>query len=696
MPNRDWLLEIGVEEMPARFVPDSLTQLEEKMLHWLDENHIAHGVAETFATPRRLTIRVRDVVEGQADVEEEVRGPAKRIAVGADGGWSKAAVGFARKQGLTTADLVLEEYKGETYVFARRHVKGRATVELLKEGVPEVLSALTFPKSMRWGNRRLRFIRPVRWLVGLFGEEVVPFTWAGVTADKVTRGHRFLGAEATIPVAEQYEDILKEQAVVVDIEARRADIRSQLARLEKEKGWQIPIDGDLLEEVTHLVEFPTALSGSFDEAYLELPASVLITTMREHQRYFPVEDANGKLLPFFITVRNGDECSLGKVAKGNEKVLSARLADARFFFEEDQKLSIEKAVEKLNNVIFFEGLGTIGDHVHRIRALAETLADRLELEDGERKTLLRAADICKFDISTYMVNEFPELSGVMGQVYAKQAGESEDVAEAIEEHYYPRFANDRSPKGSAGTLISLLDKLDGVVAAFSLGIQPTGSQDPYSLRRRAAGVIQILADSTWKSLTLSTLFDLALDQLTEDGWLKRPADEVKDELTAFFDLRLKALLQEEGIRYDIIDALLTGESTTPSLMLDKARVLVREVEKDEFKQVVEGFSRAANLADKGEPGLTINRDLLEAWAERELLATIGNAGEAFTKAEARQDAQGMYDEISKLAPVIHRFFDDVLVMDENVANRNNRLALLQQIDALVSRFALFKKIVFAS
>ncbi|SFS81941.1 glycine--tRNA ligase subunit beta [Marininema halotolerans] len=696
MPNRDWLLEIGVEEMPARFVSGSLAQLKEKMLKWLDEHHISYGVAETFATPRRLSIRVRDVVEGQADVEEEVRGPAKRIAVGADGGWSKAAEGFARKQGLTTADLVLEEFKGETYVFARRHVKGRATLELLTEGVPAVLSSLTFPKSMRWGNRRLRFIRPVRWLVGLFGEEVVPFSFAGVTAGNVTRGHRFLGGEATIPVADQYESVLKNEAVMVDVEARREAIRSQLAVLEEEQGWKIPIDEDLLEEVTHLVEIPTALYGSFDEAYLELPASVLITTMREHQRYFPVEDAKGKLLPFFITVRNGDEHSLDQVARGNEKVLSARLADARFFFEEDKKLKIETAVDKLNHVVFFEGLGTIGDHVRRIRALSEALLDRLDITGEAQQTLLRAADICKFDGSTYMVNEFPELSGVMGRVYATQAGETEEVAEAIEEHYYPRFAGDRSPRGTAGILISLLDKLDAVAAAFSLGIQPTGSQDPYSLRRRAAGVIQILADPAWKNLTLSFLFDLALDQLEKDGWLKRPAEEVKEELTAFFELRLKALLQEEGVRYDIIDALLTGDSTTPSLLLDKARVLAQEVEKDDFKLVVEGFSRAANLAEKGEAGLTINRDLLEAWAERELLATIRKSSEAFTEREARQDAQGMFQEISKLAPVIHRFFDEVLVMDENPEIRNNRLALLQQIDELVSRFALFKKIVFAS
>ncbi|MFC4076723.1 glycine--tRNA ligase subunit beta [Salinithrix halophila] len=696
MPERDWLLEIGLEEVPARFVADGLEQLKQKLTRWLEDNRITYQSTEVYATPRRLAVLVKGVADRQADVEEEVRGPAKRIAVAADGSWSKAAEGFARKQGLNPDQLVLEEFKGETYVFARKHVEGKPTAKLLKESIPDVLSAISFPKAMRWGSRRTRFIRPVRWLVGLFGEEVIDFEWAGVTADNTTRGHRFLGEDTVIPAPDQYVARLKEQYVVADVEERRAAIRAQLSRLEEDYGWRIPVDEDLLDEVTHLVEYPTALYGSFDKTYLELPSAVLITTMREHQRYFPVEGEGGQLLPYFVTVRNGDDHALATVAKGNEKVLSARLADARFFFEEDQKVPIATAVAKLDNVVFFEGLGTIGDQVRRIQALSTELAHRLGLSEGVRDTVQRAAEICKFDLSTLMVDEFPELSGLMGEVYAKKAGESVEVARAIQEHHYPRFAGDRLPEGTVGSLISLSDKLDAVVSAFSLGIQPTGSQDPYGLRRRASGVIHMLAERGWREVSLLNLIDLALVRLEQDGWLNRPASEVKEELTSFFNLRLKALLQEAGIRYDIIDALLAGDTSHPSLVLEKARVLAEEVEKDDFKHVVEGFSRAANLAEKGEAGLEVNRDLLEAWTERELLASIRNAAEAYEEAEAKHDARAMFEAIGKLAPVIHRFFDDVLVMAEDPGIRNNRLALLQQIDGLVGRFAAFKQIVFAS
>lgn len=696
MAEQNWLVEIGCEEIPARFVESGVQQLREKLTRWLEENRLSFGKVHTYATPRRLAVLVENVADAQADVEEEVRGPAKRIAVAEDGSWTKAAEGFARKQGISPDQLQLREYKGETYVFAHKHQEGKRTATLIGEELANVLKGLHFPKAMRWGDRRTRFIRPVRWLVCLFGEEVVPVKWAGVTGGNRTFGHRFLGGETEIGQPADYVETLRDQKVMVEMEARREEIRQQLHRMEEQNGWRIPVDEELLDEVTQLVELPTALSGSFDERFLELPEAVLITTMREHQRYFPVRDRDHHLLPHFVTVRNGDNRALEQVAKGNEKVLSARLADARFFYEEDLKLSISTAVAKLDQVVYLEGLGSVGDQARRIRKLVEELADQLGLENPERSRLFRAADICKFDLSTHMVDEFPELSGVMGEEYARRAGEDPEVARAIMEHHYPRFAGDRLPEGRLGSLISLADKMDAVVAAFSLGIQPTGSQDPYGLRRKASAVVHILMDRGWSRLPLSLLIDLSLNRLQADGWLQRDREQVKEEISAFFHLRLKGALQEKGIRYDLIDAVLLSDLSSPQLMLEKARVLTDAVAREDFKMIVEGFSRASNLAAKGGSELQVNRDLLEVWAERELYASIRSASEDFSAAEKRQDAEGMFAAIAKLAPAIHRFFDDVLVMAEDETTRTNRLALLRETDRLTKRFAAFNKIVFSS
>ncbi|MDR6225035.1 glycine--tRNA ligase subunit beta [Desmospora profundinema] len=696
MPERDWLLEIGCEEIPARFVEGGLKQLKEKTLTWLKENRISHGEVNAWATPRRLTLLIKGVADQQEDVSEEVRGPAQRIAQDGDGNWTKAAEGFARKQGVDVTALVLKEHKGETYVFARKQEQGKPTIRLMEEELPTVLDGIHFPKAMRWGSRRTRFIRPVRWMVCLWGNEEVPLAWAGVTAGRETRGHRFLGSRTVLESPASYMETLRQQHVIVDAEERREMIRSQLKQLEEQHGWTIPVDPELLDEVTYLVETPTALYGRFDEAYLKLPPAVLITTMREHQRYFPVEGADGQLLPYFVTVRNGNDHALSTVARGNEKVLSARLADARFFYEEDQKLPIATAVEKLDQVVYYEDLGTIGDQVRRIRASVQEMAGRLQLPDTDIQTLLRAAEICKFDLSTQMVYEFPELSGLMGRDYALKAGEDEAVADAIEEHHYPRAAGDRLPQGTAGALISLADKIDAVVSAFAIGIQPTGSQDPYGLRRRAAGAVQILTGRGWSALPLSELTGLTLKRLADDGWVKRSLDEVQEELDTFFRLRIKAMLQEAGIRYDIIDAVLAAGTDQPKLVLDKARTLAARVDAEAFKSVVEGFSRAANLAKKDTDGAPVDRERFESQAEHDLWNAVQETRESFETALTARDTDRMLDALSALAPSIHAFFEEVLVMADDEAVRRNRLALLREIDALVGRFAAFNQLVFAS
>ncbi|MGA8943101.1 MAG: glycine--tRNA ligase subunit beta [Thermoactinomyces sp.] len=691
--SKDLLLEIGCEEIPARFVDEAVSQLAEKLTGWLEEHRISYGESRTFATPRRLAVRISNVNERQEDIYEEVKGPAERIARQADGTWSKAARGFAGKQGISVEQLVIKEVKGENYVFANIHHEGKQTKELLLKGIPSILDHLHFPKTMRW-NSRVRFIRPVRWLVCLFGDEKIPFSWAGLTAGNETEGHRFLGSRVSVPDAKAYEQVLEKQYVLAEVDKRKNLIASQLRQLEKQEGWVIPVDKGLLDEVTHLVEYPTALYGRFEEEFLQLPREVLVVTMREHQRYFPVEDQNGQLLPFFVTVRNGDDRYLESVARGNEKVLRARLADARFFFEEDLKISLEEAVKKLDQIVYQDELGSLGERVGRIRQLASALAEAACLSQSEQALLERAAQICKFDIVTQMVGEFPELEGVMGQTYALHAGEEKEVAQAVYEHYLPRFAGDNLPTLRIAGLLSLADKMDAIVSSFGIGIQPTGSQDPYGLRRKAAGIIQILLEEDYHSLSLVRLWQNALDLLEEAGLLKVDRSVVDKELHDFFALRLRTILQETGIRYDIIDAVLKSDLAYPVQIMEKAKVLMEQIGRESFKHEVEGFTRVANLAAKAETD-HLDPSLFREEAEQLLARSLQEATEKYEQAKQQKDTQEMYRTLAAMTPEIHRFFDQVMVMVEDESVRNNRLALLKKITQCTSQFADFDRIVFA-
>jgi glycyl-tRNA synthetase beta chain len=693
MSERDLLLEIGCEEVPARFIDGAVQQLGDKVSAWLTENRIQHGAVKTYATPRRLTVLIHAVAEKQADKEEEVRGPAARIAKTPDGGWSKAAEGFARKNGLTVDQLTLKEVKGETYVFAQLHQPGEETVAQLLKGLPEVISSLHFPKTMRW-NDRTRFIRPVRWLVCLFGEEVVPVEWAGLKAGNLTRGHRFLGQEIALSTPERYVEDLRGQYVLADVEERRNLILSQLRQLEETHNWKIPVDEGLLDEVTHLVEYPTAFYGTFSAEYLAVPREVLITTMREHQRYFPVEDRSGQLLPFFVAVRNGDSNGLENVAKGNEKVLRARLADARFFYDEDLKLPIEEANAKLANIVYQEELGSVGDRIGRIGEVARILAEQGGLP-VDRSKLDRAAAICKFDLATQMVGEFPELEGIMGSHYALAHGEDAEVAKAIHEHYLPRFSGDDVPQHLLGGLIGLADKMDAIAASFGIGIQPTGSQDPYGLRRKAAGIVQILLSPSFQSLSLTALIKAAVDQLAQAGLLKVERLEVERDLLQFFALRLKAVMQEMEIRYDVIEAVLGGELSYPAFIIRKAQVLMDQLDRDAFKLEVEGFTRVANLAAKADD-TAVTADLFADPAEHSLYEALNRAKTEWERAKENDDPSALYHALIIMVPEIHQYFDQVMVMVDDETVRKNRLALLREITSLTSAFAAFEHVVFPS
>ncbi|KQU17251.1 glycine--tRNA ligase subunit beta [Bacillus sp. Leaf13] len=689
MSKRDLLLEIGLEEMPARFVTASMKQLSDKVQKWLKEKAIEFGAVEAFSTPRRLAILVKDVSESQKDIEEEAKGPAKKIALDSEGNWSKAALGFVRGQGMTAEDIYFKELKGIEYAHVNKFIKGQPTSQLLSE-LQEIISGMTFPKNMRWANQDLRFVRPIKWLIALFGNEVVPFSIADVETGRETKGHRFLGEVAMIEAPEQYEATLRDQFVMANPDKRRSVILEQIKSLEQEKGWIIPVDEDLLEEVNNLVEYPTVLFGHFEEEFLELPAEVLITSMKEHQRYFPVKDQDGKLLAFFVTVRNGDDRHLEKVSKGNEKVLRARLSDAAFFFKEDQKKEIADALKKLDNIVYHEEIGTLAEKTARVTAVTGVLADALNLK-AEKDLALRAAEIAKFDLVSHMVYEFPELQGYMGEKYALLKGEAKEVAAAINEHYMPRHADDNVPPSVIGAVVSIAEKIDTLASFFAIGVIPTGSQDPYALRRQASGVVQILAEKKW-NISLEELITLGLKGLESKGLLKRDLEEVKADMFTFFKARVKHLLQEQQIRYDLIDAVLIDEIGFIHSLVERAHVLDAKKDEAGFKESLEALSRVMNIAVKCDHKVTVDPNAFENEQEKALYEKYQTV--ALRYAESKKEKE-RFEHLISLQSEIESYFENTMVMADDEAIRNNRLSLMKEISDLVSGFAAMNKIILS-
>lgn len=676
---KDLLLEIGLEEVPARFVRGAVNQLKEKTVKWLDTARIAHGEVEAYATPRRIAVLVRDVEEKQADVSEEVKGPSRKIALDEQGTWSKAALGFARSQGVEPEAFYFKELGGVEYIYANKSSIGTVTFDVLPEGLTSLITSMSFPKNMRWGSHELKFVRPIKWLLTLFGEKVIPIEITDVQSGTITRGHRFLGGETSVTSPSYYVERLREQQVVVNAAEREQLILDQIHALAAEKNWKIDVKADLLEEVVFLVEYPNVLFGTFDEAFLKIPQEVLITSMREHQRYFPVLDEQGKLLPFFVTVRNGDRTSIEQVAKGNEKVLRARLSDARFFYAEDQKTPISDSLQKLAKIVYHEELGMVSDKVGRIQATAAKLATALDLDPQTVDDIARTAEICKFDLVTQMVYEFPELQGVMGEDYARKAGEREAVAVAINEHYQPRFAGDRAPGSLTGAIVSLADKIDTIVGCFSIGIIPTGSQDPYALRRQAAGIIQIILAHGLK-LPLDRLFDLSLE-VHSGKPMKREAADIRKDLYEFFALRVKNVLSEQGIRYDVVDAVMAAGYNDLRQTVNRAAAVTAFAageRRDEFKLAVDALNRVSNLASKA-ASKDVAPSLFADEAEGELYAAWQAVSESIAECINNDDAAGAIAKLAGLKEPITAYFDRVMVMAEDEAVRANRLALLALI-----------------
>lgn len=691
---KDLLLEIGLEEVPARFVRSAMNQLKTKMEAWLADSKLEHGAVKAYATPRRLAVLVHDLAEKQADSDEEAKGPSRKIAQDEAGNWSKAALGFARSQGVEPEQLYFQELAGVEYAYARKSSKGLATAELLPEGLRNLITSMSFPKNMRWGEHELRFVRPIRSLVALLGQEVIPFEITGVSTGNVSRGHRFLGEDAVVQEPSRYRESLRAQHVIVDVAEREELIMTQLDELKKEKGWTIAVKEDLLEEVLFLVEYPSALYGTFDEKFLHIPQEVLITSMREHQRYFPVLDESGRLLPYFVTVRNGDLRSIDLVAKGNEKVLRARLSDAKFFYDEDHKLTIERALSKLETIVYHEELGTVAQKVNRITAIAEVIASHLNVSETTAQDVTRAAQICKFDLVSQMVYEFPELQGIMGEDYARKLNEREAVAKAVNEHYQPRFSGDRVPSDLTGAIVSLADKIDTIVGCFSIGIVPTGSQDPYALRRQAAGIVQIVLAFDLK-LELNELYDFAIT-VHESRGIKRSAGDIRKDLGDFFALRVKNWLSEGSIRYDVVDAVMAAGFYNLKLTANRASVVQEHAggdSKAEFKLVVEQFNRVSNLVLKS-TGEDVDVSLFIEPAEGQLYDAWLAQRNTFQNAVHKRDISAALESLASLKPVIHSYFDSVMVMAPEEKIRINRLATLTSIAKDIALVADFSKLVW--
>lgn len=676
---KDLLLEIGLEEMPAHVVTPSRIQLEEKVIKFLDEHHLDYETVQSFATPRRLAVKVTAIPEKQADVEEEVKGPAKKIALDAEGNWSKAAQGFVRGQGVTTEDIVFKELNGVEYVYVTKFTKGQSAKEVLTK-LNDVITSLTFPVTMHWANYDFEYIRPIHWIVALLDDEVIPFNVLDVTTGQTSRGHRFLGDDVTFQHANEYEAKLKEQFVVVQPNERKQMIVDQANALAAEKNWQLALDKELLEEVTNLVEYPTAFVGSFDEKYLSVPDEVLVTSMKEHQRYFDVRNDQGLLMPHFIAVRNGDNVHLENVIKGNEKVLIARLEDAEFFYNEDKKLTIEACVEKLKNVTFHEKIGSIYEKMQRVALIAQIIGRKVGLSEEELEDLKRASEIYKFDLVTNMVGEFPELQGIMGEKYALLQGEKPAVATAIREHYLPTSSEGELPETAIGAVLALADKLDSVFSFFSVGMIPTGSNDPYALRRQTYGVIRIIEDKGWTFplVQLQTEVDEAVNQDVEKYGVL--LNEGQAEVVEFVKARLRQLLMTKNVRHDIIDAVVSAEQADLSKLFASANILKSRFEDQDFKPSMEALTRVINLAKKGQELLGdteegIDPSLFENKAEKELYQAVNDLSEAFATRTIAEN----YEALVNLRPLIGAYFNETMVMVEDEKVKQNRLKQLMQI-----------------
>ncbi|WP_294762250.1 glycine--tRNA ligase subunit beta [uncultured Lactobacillus sp.] len=684
---KDYLFEIGTEEMPAHVVERSVKQLAQRTEKFLKEKGLKFKCTKTFSTPRRLTVLVEALAEKQEDIDEIKKGPAKKIALDQDKNWTKAAQGFARGQGMTTDDIYFDKLKGTEYAYVHVKKEGKKTSDILL-GMSEIIKSMTFPTKMRWDSHDFEFVRPIHWLVSLYGSDVIPVKILDITAGRKTAGHRFLGDSVVLANSSDYEDALKDQFVIVDANKRRKMIIDQMNKLVKKNNWQIKPDESLLEEVTNLVEYPTVFAGSFAKKYLQMPKEVLITSMKDNQRYFEVYDQNGELINHFIAVRNGNKDYLENVVSGNEKVLVARLDDAQFFYDEDRKYPLSHFVQKLDNVSFHDKIGSMSEKMKRVNIIGDFLAKRWHLDKQVVSDFDRASQIYKFDLVTQMVGEFAELQGVMGRHYAKLAGEKDDVAAAIAEHYMPTTSEGNLPQTTVGSLLSIADKLDTIITFFAVGMIPSSSNDPYALRRYAYGIVRILINQSW-SLPFNDVLPEIVSALENQTPAKLPKKaEQEEEISLFIRDRIKQYLQKNNYKYDIIDAVLASSQQDPIQILAAAKVLQLHHDDDKFKPVVESLIRINNILKKAKyKGKNIvNKDLFDNDTEIQLAEGVND----LSKIEKLAD---LYDGFVKLQPVIDLYFETNMIMAKDEAVKNNRLAQLSDVAQLSKRLGDLSKLV---
>ncbi len=685
---KDYLFEIGTEEMPAHVVTRSVKQLADRTRKFLKENGLAFKDIKTYSTPRRLTILVEDLAEKQDDIDEVKKGPAKKIAQDADGNWTKAAQGFARGQGMSTDDIYFEELKGTEYAYVHVKKEGKKASDILL-GMSNIIKDMTFPTKMRWDSNDFEFVRPIHWLVSLYGNDVIPVKILDIVAGRKTQGHRFLGDSVVLASADDYVDALKDQFVIVDAKERKEMIVNQMNDLVNKNNWTIKEDKNLLEEVTNLVEYPTVFAGSFDEKYLNIPDEVLITSMKDNQRYFEVYDQNGKLINHFIAVRNGNKDFLDNVISGNEKVLVARLDDAQFFYDEDRKYPLSHFADKMKNVSFHDKIGSMAEKMKRVKIIGDYLAKRWNLTDNVVSDFDRASELYKFDLVTQMVGEFAELQGVMGMHYARLAGENEEVAVAIKEHYMPSTAEGALPETTVGSLLSVADKIDTIITFFGAGMIPSSSNDPYALRRNAYGIVRILLNQKW-SLPFNEVLPEIVELINGKTPAKLPkAGEEDEQIALFIRDRIKQYLQKNNFKYDVIDAVLASSQQDPSQILAAAKVLGLHHDDAEFKPVVESLTRIDNILKKAKFAghqNKVDESLFEDNSENELYAGV----ESLQKTE---DLADLYEGFVQLQPVIDRYFDTNMIMAKDEKVKDNRLTQLNNISVLADRLGDLSKLV---
>jgi glycyl-tRNA synthetase len=688
----DFLLEVGTEEVPAAYIEPALRQMEDRLKDLFEARRLTYDRVHTLGTPRRLTLAVKNLQTRQEDLEEEVAGPPKRVAFDSDGRATRAAEGFARTHGVPVESLYVRQTAKGEYVFARKKTAGQLAADILandKEGLPHLLQSVAFPKMMRWDN--LRFARPIRWIVALLGDHVVDFPLGTLRSGNVTRGHRFLGRPEIVlrnAGLDGYQQALWENAVVADPAERKALVRSQVEEALRREGSPAIVDEQLLDEVTNLVENPQVVVGTFDEGHLALPPEALVTAMKTHQRYFPVYNDDGSLQAKCIAVSNGVRGDAANVRYGNERVLRARLEDAAFFWTEDRRRPLGERVEGLARVAFQEKLGSLYDKMERIRDLAGALCDDLGLDAEAKAHAQRAAELCKADLTTHMVFEFPELQGTVGKYYARGSGEPEPVAVAVEEHYLPVSADSPLPLTTVGAVLSVADKVDTIVGYFGIGLAPTGSQDPYSLRRQAIGVCRTLLE---KALPLS--LDRALER-ARAGYGERVAADTAERVRQFLRARLEVIFQEEGYAYDTVDAVLGAGFSVVSRIPARMAAMAAFRESADFDRVYPAFNRLLRIIPAGEFGAP-RPTLFTEPAEWNLHSVLRALRHDLDTAAIRHDFAGLLEKASALQPNIDQFFDDVLVMAEDERLRRNRLALLRQIASYLLKVGDFSKLVIA-